>query len=312
MWLSIIHKPFPLSSWRNFWKRSVGFGLFVFLFLFLFKPFDVTSFGEKLLFACIVFGLVTAAVLLVGGWLLINVIEPRIKEERWTLGKQILYMLLLVVFIALLNTLASQWMINMFMPFSAYLLMLKWVVMLGVFPVAFAELLAYNHYLRKHVNSATQLNLAITETHHSPDWGREDILRDDVVTTLQKTAPKEQYSTRLVLTGENQNERLDITPCNLLAIQSVDNYVTIYWEDSGVLKSQMLRNTLTNIHCQTSHLPWLFRSHRAWILNLQKIIHIDGNAQGYKVKLPLLETQVPVSRNNIAAFKELAEKRIEA
>lgn len=308
MWLSIIHKPFPLSSWRNFWQRSVGFGLFVFLFLFLFRPFNVESFGGRLLFASSMFGVVTAAVLLVGGWLLIYVIEPRTREERWTLGKQILYMLLLVVCIAMLNTLVSQWLAHQSMPLMAYLLMLKWVVMMGVFPVAFAELLAYNHYLRKHVNSASQLNTIIEETHQP-----QPLAEVSAAISIRISEPnylpegEETVLPTLLLIGENQNERLEITADHLLAIHSVDNYVMVYWEENGLLKSEMLRNTLTNIDKQTAHLPWIFRGHRAWMLNMRQVLHVDGNAQGYKVRLPLLDTLVPVSRNNIAAFKQLAE-----
>ena len=40
-----------------------------------------------------------------------------------------------------------------------------------------------------------------------------------------------------------------------------------------------------------------FRCHRAYIINLDKVEHVEGNAQGYKVRLINTEESIPVSRN---------------
>lgn len=314
--LSILNKPFPLSTWRKYWLRSVGFGLFIFLFLYFFQPFRLDLYADRMLFISSVYGLVTAFVLLLGGFVLVKIVAPRINEEKWTLGKQILWMIGLMVCIALLNTYATQLMHGVKLPVSIYFIMLKWVVMLGIFPIVIAELIAYNYYLQQNLSSANQLSGII-------DAKEQDSNNIMGISQIGAMYPAENTYKPLVphqnndfsplpafiqLTGENQNENLQLKLENLLAVQSVDNYVTVLWEENGVLQSQMLRNTLTNIATQLTNCPCFFRTHRAWLVNIKRVKHVDGNAQGLKLTVELLSHQVPVSRNNINAFKETTER----
>lgn len=43
--------------------------------------------------------------------------------------------------------------------------------------------------------------------------------------------------------------------------------------------------------------PEFYRCHRTYIVNLQKVKHISGNAQGYKLHLENIDTLIPVSRS---------------
>jgi DNA-binding LytR/AlgR family response regulator len=47
-----------------------------------------------------------------------------------------------------------------------------------------------------------------------------------------------------------------------------------------------------------------FRCHRAFIVNLDKIEQVEGNAQGYKIKLQGAENLIPVSRNLNREFSD--------
>ena len=47
-----------------------------------------------------------------------------------------------------------------------------------------------------------------------------------------------------------------------------------------------------------------FRCHRAYIVNLDKIEQVEGNAQGYKLKLQGTEDLIPVSRNLNSEFSD--------
>ena len=48
----------------------------------------------------------------------------------------------------------------------------------------------------------------------------------------------------------------------------------------------------------------LFRCHRAFIINLDKVTHVEGNAQGYKLRIQDYEELIPVSRNLSAEFSD--------
>ncbi|MFT3704979.1 MAG: LytTR family DNA-binding domain-containing protein [Agriterribacter sp.] len=319
MWLSILRQPFPINTWRWYWLRGTCFGLFVFLFLFLFKPFhlDLYSTG-KLLYTTGIYGFITGIVIFAGSVLLIKVIAPRINEEKWSLGKQILWNSLLMVCIALLNSIVTQLMYNIWLPAWWYFTMLKWVFMLGVIPVAIAELITYNHYLHRHLKSAAQLSQIMAHTRlveqpveipgnvkPLPVSNQSYIAKPDVPVGVDEKIDTTQAM--LLFTGENQSDKLELNCNSLLAVQALDNYVNIFWENNERLQIVMLRNTLTNIADQAADVPWIYRSHRGWLVNTKRVKQVDGNAQGLKLTIDLMQQQVPVSRSNIARYRQVAE-----
>ena len=66
----------------------------------------------------------------------------------------------------------------------------------------------------------------------------------------------------------------------------------------------ILRSTLKKAEETLRPFPCFFKSHRAYIINLDKVIHVQGNAQGYKIRLQELEELVPVSRNMNTEFSD--------
>ncbi len=308
--LRILNQPFPINTWRRYWLRGLSFGLFVFLFLSVFQPFSLNLFPTgQLLFTTSVYGLTTAVVITGGSLLLIRVVAPYIKEERWTLGKQILWNTFLMVCITFANVVVTQWMHNIALPVSWYFTMLKWVLMLGVLPVAFAELITYNHFLRKNILKAEEVT---NQLQH---------LRTPYRQTFKTFSPERKTAATLVidseveeadmpedsivtLKGDNLGDVLEVSPRSILAVQALDNYVNVFYEVNGRLKTAMLRNTLTNIAMQVTELPHLYRSHRGWLVNTKRVVKVEGNAQGLKLTVELLGHQVPVSRSNIAGYRE--------
>ncbi|MBX2926143.1 MAG: LytTR family transcriptional regulator [Chitinophagaceae bacterium] len=321
MWLKIIHQPFPINTWRPYWLRGVGCGLFVFLFLFLFKPFNLHYYPfDQLLYASFIYGFITGAVTFLASVILVKVIAPRVQDENWTLGKQILWNTVLMVCIAWVNIYVTQLMHNVSLPLWWQLNMLKWVFMLGVFPVAIVELITYNHYLRRNLKSAAQLSQMVERVHFvKPEvYATEsidqtfftNIFRDHhpvsetaAVDTLMKKAYSIPHS--LLLMGENQGDKVELSGESLLAVQALDNYVNVFWEKNGRLQTNMLRSTLTNIAEQVTGLSHMVRTHRGWLVNIKRVNQVNGNAQGLKLSVDLLWQQVPVSRANIPAYRQL-------
>jgi DNA-binding LytR/AlgR family response regulator len=50
--------------------------------------------------------------------------------------------------------------------------------------------------------------------------------------------------------------------------------------------------------------PAFFRCHRMYLVNLQRVISVSGNAQGLKLQLDGLEEAIPVSRNLTETVRE--------
>jgi hypothetical protein len=308
----ILREPFPINTWQWYRLRGIGFGLFVFLFLFLFQPFSLNLFDtKKLLYVTLVYGAVTGAVILCGGWIFSKWIAPRLDDEKWTLGRQIVWNVLLMIFITLLNVYVTQLMHQTVLPLWWWFVMLKWVLMLGVLPVSVAELIAYNQHLRHHLKTATRLSQLVQQPVlpdkvSQPASGSGNRSHDGCTELLPGS------NSPIVLTGENQGEKLELLHENLLAVQALDNYVNVFWEANDQLQSTLLRNTLTNIADQVSDAAHIYRTHRSWLVNVQRVARVNGNAQGLKLSVELMDQQVPVSRSNIPGYRQLTELQHQA
>ena len=322
MKLNIINQPFPIHTWRWYRLRGLAYGSFVFLFLLLFKPFYLHLYDfPRLFFTALFYGSITTVVLLGGGYFFVKVLIPRISEEKWTLGKQILYLSFLMICIAWLNGFLTAVIYNVSLPASWYLSMFKWVLMLGVIPVTITETISYNRYLHQHLHNAQQISAIVTEkkTHAVPPLppGKTVFLQDEHVYITKNETPKiigEPVSADecdVVLTGENHGDRLALPGDKLLAVQALDNYVNIYWEEQDQLQTTLIRNTLSNIADQLKGIEHIYKTHRGWLVNTKRVLKVEGNAQGLKLQVELLRLQVPVSRANISGYRQVYRKNME-
>ncbi len=305
----LLQKPYPVNSRRNYWRHGIGFGLFVFLFLYLLKPFDLGAFGQKLPLVALGYGGITGLLTVVMSGTLVRIIIPRISEAKWTLGKQIGWDFLLMLAITIGNTLYAGCVTHASVPLLEYLVMLKSVLLLGIFPIIISELMVYNWHLRKNLQEADRLS-GLLRAQQQPAGRLATVATTAMLLPQQEEAAPfntEKESSWVILEGDNQNELLELETRQLLAIQSVDNYVTVYWNHNGLAKSQMLRNTLTNISAQLAGKGGFFRCHRGWLVNLGQVVRVEGNAQGYRLQLPLLKFEVPVSRSNTVLFRQLTD-----
>ena len=93
-------------------------------------------------------------------------------------------------------------------------------------------------------------------------------------------------------------------------VQSANNYIKVYFEQktkpderSKVVYS-IIRLTMKKAEDILSGNGLFFRCHRTCIINLDKIKHVEGNAQGYKVMIEGIEEGIPISRNFSAEFSD--------
>ncbi|MFK7936455.1 MAG: LytR/AlgR family response regulator transcription factor, partial [Saprospiraceae bacterium] len=111
---------------------------------------------------------------------------------------------------------------------------------------------------------------------------------------ITPTAEKETIE-QIVLFAENEKDQLQFLATELLYLQSADNYVEIVWQRNGALEKSLLRGSLQRMEQQIT-LPHIQRCHRSFIVNLEQVISVSGNAQGYKLHLPS-EQILPVARS---------------
>lgn len=117
--------------------------------------------------------------------------------------------------------------------------------------------------------------------------------------TLTPSQPEPQAS--WVIPSRHQNADLTLLPEQVFYLEAMENYVAVYWQKEGALEQSMVRNTLTEIE---KTLPeGFFRCHRSFVVSMDKIEQVEGNAAGLKLTLPLTLNIVPVSRKYIPEFR---------
>ncbi len=106
----------------------------------------------------------------------------------------------------------------------------------------------------------------------------------------------------------NQFEKnlLTIQLEQLYYISSSDNYIDIFYKnEDGILSRILIRNTLKWIEEQYENVPLLFRCHKGYIVNCEKVKAIKGNAKGYFLILDEVNEKIPVSRNKNEDLEKL-------
>lgn len=87
------------------------------------------------------------------------------------------------------------------------------------------------------------------------------------------------------------------------------NYTEVYTFSTNKIHKTLIRVTLKDLEEQLKLVSHnIFKTHRSYLVNLNKINSISGNAQGYELVLKNSSLKVPVSRSNITKFNTAYSK----
>ncbi len=279
---SVLRQPYTVLDPPPVQIRSAGvIGLFVGFFLLIFQPFGLGEWQTEAKWLKILgFGFITFVLTTIHFTLWATLFPRFFSEQRWTVGRSIWFILLNILLIAVGNFLYIGALLNL--PFEW--VNLGWMVIVtlavGVFPSAGTVLLGYIRRLREYRDSAATLQPRSLPTQNQP------------LPIPNATAD----SPPLTLLADNEKDTLTLSPTNLLFIESSDNYCTVYYLHNGKLQKPLLRSSLSRMETQLANHPRLVRCHRSFVVNLDKVERVTGNAQGYKLHLLNGELEVPVAR----------------
>lgn len=283
--LAILRQPYAvLESPRAQVRTAAIIGSFVALFLLIFQPFELNTWQTERKWVKIAgFGLITFLITSVN-FILWPALFPRFFAERqWTVGRHIAFLLINILSIAVGNFLYLGYLLNL--PFRGeYLLwMVSSTLAVGVFPVAGTIFYGYIQRLRQYERGAASLPISANASHES---------------SVERSIDAVDFKPRkpITLIAENEKDTLTLSPTSLLCVESSDNYCTIYFVQDGKLQKPLLRSSLSRVESQLADHSRLVRCHRSFIVNLDRVERVTGNAQGYKLHLLHGEIEVPVAR----------------
>ena len=290
--LKLLRQPYPIpESAGNEWVV----GAFVGGFLLLFQPFGIADWqtADKM-FKVLGFGAITAGVMLLfneGTRLL-----PRyFAEERWTVGREIAKILTLILFISVANRLYMSWLLGLQIQ-GGWLMAIGMTFVVGIFPAVGIVMVNYIVQLRKYEQQAAHLLLPKPSVSPSLVDGPMDTGAKVPVLAPVSIAENQQ----LTLVAENEKDTVALDREDLLAIESSDNYCTVFYRKKGILAKELMRSSLSRLENQLGNgdgngRPFV-RCHRSFVVNLDQVERVSGNAQGYKLHLLNGQLTVPVAR----------------
>jgi hypothetical protein len=285
---SFLRQPYPVShSVVRHLGVSAGIGLFVALFIGVFKPFGIHSLPPRdQSLHPFLFGFVTFMVCSLCQIGLPRLLPRIFAEQDWTSWKEIVFLLFIVLGISGGNYLLMQLLYKNPPGGGRFSRVLSITAEVGIFPVVFLVLMKQVLLYRRYAAEALQLNQKLQTSELAP-------LR-----------PAQAVDRRVVLQGEGVKERLELAPNQILFVSSADNYVEVFFSPESTLRSQLLRSSLKNVERQLSMFPSFFRCHRMYLVNLDLVERVSGNAQGLRLQLRGLEKAIPVSRSLTSTANE--------
>jgi low affinity Fe/Cu permease len=290
--MNIFRQPFPHNlSWRTGFFTALGFGAFVCIFLIVFRPFQLDTVPAALLVkSCIIFGLVTFSCIFIPSAIL-NFLFPNLfSEKNWTVGKQILHMGSVVIMVGLVNYLISPLLFDIKLTWKDVFRYQGIAISVGLLPIIIYTLYIQNHWLHQFKKDAATLQKKLEEkrVHEQP---------------VSQT-PVSASAETITFEGDNQAEKKTIEVGQLFYIEAASNYIKLFFEQKGKLNYSIVRMTMKRAAETVYPYSVFFRCHRAYIVNLDKIEQVQGNAQGYKLKMQGSEDLIPVSRNLNSEFSD--------
>lgn len=299
-----LNKPYPLEERKPVQiKLALIFGLIVFMLMYFVKPFGFSGTQRQLLINSLFAGATTALAICFDFLLLFPLFPQFFKEEKWTIGREIIFTLIIITTIASFNVLAAKIIYGDELSLMGWLRMIFYTGVIGIAPATVSILLNQTRLLKKYRTEADNLNQQLLHN-----------IKENVVLETRElqeaVLPMEQpiennAADFMTIEAENEKENLTILAANFLAATSADNYVKVYYVKNEKPVSAILRTTLKRVAEDTTRFPSFYRCHRTALVNLRAVQNVVGTAQGYRLQLSFLQEEIPVSRN---LNKEVQEK----
>ena len=279
----ILKQPFPYEALP---ERKLGmaafFGIFIFAFLVVFKPFDLDKYPfYRLAMISFAYGMITFGCVLTSATVLPFLFPTAFNENTWTTGKHILLTTGIIFFVGLVNYLLSPFLVDSNLSLYNAIWFQGITLAIAIMPITIFILLRQNRLLKKFSRQAKILEKKLQEKHEA-NGGHEN---------------EKPVSNKIVLSGDYQNEKVELYTDDLYIVTSASNYIKLFHLQREKLVYSIIRSTLKKAESSILDHPNFFKCHRAFIINLDKVVHVEGNAQGYRVRIDGHDELIPVSRN---------------
>ena len=258
--------------------------VFCLCFVLIYKPFQVhaSRFFNYVMTVTIYFTLV--AITLYGFVRLLKCIRFFSDPDDWTVLKELLSVIIslfcmgLTIYFSgfIMENPDHRWNLPTF--FNSLII----ASLIGIIPFLFFSIINYRYLFVTDIleNFNTELNSLMPE-------------KSEVLVRIGSQLKKEE---------------LEFYPGQFIYAESDGNYIVFHLNVENQIKKRVIRNSISNIEQQLLAIPFLFRTHRAFIINVKKVCSQKGNTLGYRIKLIGTDREIPVSRQKAHDFNDLMKR----
>jgi flagellar biogenesis protein FliO len=273
--------PFYYEELKRVFLLLCFLAIASFIFTYLFEPFVVNIEEHKIdnFWIMVVHSVIPIPVAFTYFFLL----KKSIKNiENWTLGKEFLHLAVILLLIGFVSFLIRDFIYTNPDNWSFRYL---WEEIRNTFLVGILLLMII-----------LPLNLHRLIIKHSNDLKKISVTQqyiNDVNATVQIVTPIKE-----------ENFELNIQTFLYAKVDS--NYLEIFYDYSNTNEKDLKRLTLKEFLDQLKSYPFIFKTHRSYVVNLNAIESVSGNAQGYVLYLKNYSKRtIPVSRSKIEEFNQV-------
>jgi hypothetical protein len=282
--------PFYYSSFKSIAGTAAALTVAVFLFIYIIEPFSY-NFDEhrySFLVISLLNGILVGTVITIFLLLLKFTTPTLFQEENWTVGKEISLWLSLLLFIGVANFFLRELIYDNPDNFSLRYLIteISNTYVVGSLFALVAIMANYIHLLR-------------SSTEKSIEWNE----------LFEGQANFQEEDSQITVTSPSSQDTQSFKISDFLFAKSDGNYVEFEIKsETGTTNRKIARNTLSNVYDQLSRYDKIVRVHRSYIVNLEHVQSVSGNAQGYKISLHHTDILIPVSRTYIPVLDAVLKK----
>jgi len=251
--------------------------LLSFCFSYFFEPFDVNAKEHKI--NSILILIIHAGIPFPISYIYLSIMDKNIKDpSRWTLWKELINLSCILLLIGVTDFLLrdfiysnpDNWSLNYF-----------WEEIRNTFLVGFLLLII-----------VLPLNLERLINKHSVGLQK-----------LPNINTKPLGDTTVLIKTSALNETIELKIRDFLFAKVESNYTELFISSPDGINKILIRITLKDLEAQLKEFTKIYRTHRSYLVNLNAIQSITGNAQGYQLVLKKCAITIPVSRSSIDGFK---------
>jgi len=269
-----LDQPYPFCDHK--WNLILSISLFVGLFMLIFRPFGLSEYNGAYKAATIFgYGGLAFIVLIINLFFIPFLLPSLFDMKAWTVLKQIGWLGWVLFTIGLANYMYSS--IIFSTPLNLYdiLRFQLYTISVGIIPIVVLTIIKQNLSLSQNLKIANQFNNSLQV----------------------KEGPAGIQDQLVCVTAENTKDKFEIKLSDLWYIEAYGNYIRIFYSTGSEIKTILIRSTLKRMEAQLKEYKPIVKCHRAYLVNVNKIVRAKGNSQGLKLILDNTGIQVPASRN---------------